>query len=231
MAITSGEYLKQGVPVIDLLEPDESVLVEQIAQACATFGFFQIINHGIAEEDIKEFRCQMQEYFDLPHSTKLAWKRDERNARGYFDDELTKQKRDWKEAADFGTPGSRNWNVPDDSQENECLDGYNRFPKLEQLPKFRPTIVRYFELCSKLSHRLAILFAKGMGVESNDDFLEDLKANHTSYLRMNYYPLCRSPSSSSSCHPLYPKYRQHEYLNYRPFQMTPQAFHQYPSFR
>lgn len=193
---TSRTNDKQDVPVIDLTKHDSDV-IEQIAQACATFGFFQVINHGVSHELIDDFREQMRLYFQgLDHETKLQWKRNEKNARGFFDDELTKQKRDWKEALDVGVPGSRDWSIEDDDPRNACLDGFNYFPPPELLPKFRTTIVEYFEECTKLSKKLAVLMAKGLHVSEDHPLLNELADQHTSYLRVNYYPPC-PPSEES----------------------------------
>eukprot|EP00521_Asterionellopsis_glacialis_P016347 CAMPEP_0195301076 /NCGR_PEP_ID=MMETSP0707-20130614/28688_1 /TAXON_ID=33640 /ORGANISM="Asterionellopsis glacialis, Strain CCMP134" /LENGTH=397 /DNA_ID=CAMNT_0040363931 /DNA_START=44 /DNA_END=1237 /DNA_ORIENTATION=+ len=194
------------VPVIDMKDSNRKDLIEHISNACSTFGFFQIIHHGISPELIDEFRTQMKCYFDLPHDEKLRHKRNERNARGFFDDELTKQRRDWKEAIDIGVPGSRDWSTPDNNSENACLDGFNQFPHAEDLPNFRPTIVKYFEACSKLSDELAILMAEGLGckeetMDHQDDtddlsLVGSLRRHHTSYLRMNYYPVCPSTTET-----------------------------------
>mmetsp|Transcript_4400 Transcript_4400/g.8096 ORF Transcript_4400/g.8096 Transcript_4400/m.8096 type:complete len:367 (-) Transcript_4400:1355-2455(-) len=185
---TNNTSHKQDVPVIDLTKPD-NVVIEQIAEACATFGFFQVTNHGVSHELIDDFREQMRLYFQgLDHDTKLQWKRNEKNARGFFDDELTKQKRDWKEALDVGVPGSRDWSIEDDDPRNACLDGFNYFPPPELLPKFRTTIVEYFEECTKLSKKLAVLMAKGLHVSEDHPLLDELAHQHTSYLRINYYP-------------------------------------------
>ena len=35
------------IPVIDLANPDTSLLIDELFQACSTWGFFQLINHGI----------------------------------------------------------------------------------------------------------------------------------------------------------------------------------------
>lgn len=184
------------VPVIDLSMPDD-VVVKQIAQACATFGFFQVISHDVSNELIAAFQEQMRLYFQgLDHETKLQWKRNERNARGFFDDELTKQKRDYKEALDIGVPGSRDWSLPDEDPQNACLDGFNYFPPTDSLPKFRTTIVEYFEECTNLSKRLAALMAKGLKVREDHPLLAELAEQHTSYLRINYYPVC-PPSDDS----------------------------------
>lgn len=201
-------------PIIDLSRP-ESEVTAQIAQACSTWGFFQVINHGVPWDLVDEFKSKSQKFFDLPRNEKLALKRDSRNARGYFDDELTKQRRDWKEAIDIGMPGSRNWSRRDADESNACLDGFNRFPSDDLLPNYRPTVVEYFTACQDLSDRIAILMAKGLGVrvestlEDNDDekksgddgiaqegdakdqdagMIATLREQHTSYLRTNFYP-------------------------------------------
>ena len=134
----------------------------------------------------------MKDYFtNRSYQEKIGDKRHEQNARGYFDDELTKQKRDWKECLDFGVPGSRNWDIPDNSPDNECLDGFNVFPSDKRLPEFRRIVVQYFEECAALSNRLARLMANGLGISTPNDFLQELANTHTSYLRLNYYPPCR----------------------------------------
>ena len=120
-------------------------------------------------------------------------------------DRLTKRKRDWKEALDVGMPGSRDWNKPDFDESNACLDGYNQFPSTYECQNFRKVVVEYFEECSKLSDRLARLMVLALngrnGVGGNDvdeDFLNRMKDEHTSYLRMNYYPPTDANNNSNS---------------------------------
>jgi len=179
------------IPIIDLANPDSSLLVEQLYQACSTWGFFQLMNHGISHDLIASFQNDgMGNFFALPYDTKVKLKRNAKNARGYFDDELTKRKRDWKEALDVGVPGSRDWDLTDFDENNACLDGYNQFPSADECPNFRDVVVRYFDECAKLSNRLAILMALALSGGKNEEemFLQRMKEEHTSYLRMNYYP-------------------------------------------
>ncbi|CAB9507201.1 Flavonol synthase/flavanone 3-hydroxylase [Seminavis robusta] len=187
------------VPVIDLSNPNDDELAQQIADACSTYGFFQVTSHGISVDLMTRFRHQCAQFFDLDATTKKALRRNSHNARGFFDDELTKQRRDWKECLDFGVPGSRLWDAADDSPFNACLDGFNQFPSV--LPEFRPTMVEYFDACAKLSHRVACLMARGMGLPETDSFLQDLKHQHSSYLRLNYYPPCQQPSAAVTNEP------------------------------
>eukprot|EP00581_Thalassiosira_minuscula_P014194 CAMPEP_0183722948 /NCGR_PEP_ID=MMETSP0737-20130205/14736_1 /TAXON_ID=385413 /ORGANISM="Thalassiosira miniscula, Strain CCMP1093" /LENGTH=447 /DNA_ID=CAMNT_0025953195 /DNA_START=99 /DNA_END=1439 /DNA_ORIENTATION=+ len=186
------------IPIIDLANPDTALLQQQLYEACSTWGFFQLINHGISPELIASFRTAMANFFALPYDIKLPLKRNARNARGYFDDELTKRKRDWKEAIDVGEPGSRDWNLPDAHETNACLDGYNQFPSSQDCPHFRDVVVQYFEECAKLSNTLAIWMTMALSGGKEDEeelFLERMRECHTSYLRMNYYP----PSDGNHC--------------------------------
>jgi len=105
-------------PVIDLSCPDKDQLATQIAQACSTCGFFQVTHHGMPVELMERFKQQSELYFNLSQERKYQMKRHGSNSRGFFDDELTKQKRDWKECLDVGVPGSRDWQLADDSNLN-----------------------------------------------------------------------------------------------------------------
>lgn len=92
----------------------------------------------------------------------------------------------------MGAPGGGGWDArADDDAGNACLDGYNRFPTAEACPGLRSAVVRYFEECALLSQRLAALMLRALGGDEDSDgaaFLERLREDHTSYLRLNYYP-------------------------------------------
>ena len=184
---------------IDLSHPDEDEVARRIADACGTWGFFQVTGHGIPPGLVGEFRAASAAFFALPGPAKDALRRDGANARGYFDDELTKQRRDWKEALDVGAPGGGDWSLPDGHPSNACLDGYNRFPPEEVLPGYRDTVVRYFGACEGLADRIAVLMARGLGADAGagagagadgggGPLLARMRSRHTSYLRTNYYP-------------------------------------------
>jgi isopenicillin N synthase-like dioxygenase len=200
-----------NVPVIDLSNAEESEIIEQISKACQTYGFFQVINHGILDKTLQELRSAMKDFFIcLPQTQKDALRRSERNSRGYFDDELTKQKRDWKECLDVGTPGSGDWNVlPDSHPQNSCLEGYNQFPSDDTLPHFRSKIIQYFQACESLSHKIATYMSLGLGLsqegvgrttEDNEamQLVDLLRKDHTSFLRLNYYPPCANNNGSGN---------------------------------
>ena len=109
----------------------------QVLDACSSLGFFHVVNHGIANDLVLAMNQQMRAFFDLSAPVKNAIRRSASNARGFFDDELTKQRRDWKEGLDFGFTPTNNWLLADDDNLNANLDGFNQFPPTDILRDFR----------------------------------------------------------------------------------------------
>ncbi|KAJ0044955.1 hypothetical protein Pint_05477 [Pistacia integerrima] len=61
----------ENVPIIDLGCEDRSFLVQQIAEACKCYGFFQVINHGVRPEAVDKILEVVHEFFRLPVEEKL----------------------------------------------------------------------------------------------------------------------------------------------------------------
>lgn len=104
-----GTLEAEGIPFIDLStlnskEPDASSaldhLVSEIGDACKTWGFFQVINHGVPSQVRQRIETASKEFFALPKEEKKKTSRDEANIFGYSDLEITKSVRDWKEIFD-----------------------------------------------------------------------------------------------------------------------------------
>ena len=93
MACLNGASIRNNsnsdneIPIIDLSNTNTTELVDQLYRACSTWGFFQLINHGISSELLNEFQNAMSNFFALPYDIKVKLKRNAKNARGYFDDE------------------------------------------------------------------------------------------------------------------------------------------------
>lgn len=183
------------VPIIDLgplRRGETGGVVQQVANACADWGFFQVVNTDVDTDVIARFEEQMRVFFALPMETKRAMRRGADNARGFFDDELTKQRRDWKQGLDFGATPVRDWSLPDEHPAHANLDGFNRFPPAELAPRFRPAMTDYFVALTELSERLSRVMAVGLEMPA-DYFADALRQRHTSFLRLNYYPPCTEP--------------------------------------
>jgi isopenicillin N synthase-like dioxygenase len=156
--------------------PELRACVDAIRAACINWGFFQCTHHGIPDDVLEHFDHECRSFFELPLSVKRPIKRTATNSRGWFDDELTKQIRDWKECIDIGQPGKSK------------VDGENQWPSASAAPAFRPAMERYYHHCWVLSRALLRACAVGLGMAPNH-FDEEAEP-HTSYLRLNYYPVC-----------------------------------------
>ena len=103
----------QNIPVIDLQAFREGGLpaIDQdaLVEACEDHGFFLLTNHGCDAQISRVFEAAA-EFFAMPREQKTAVYRDAENPLGYYDRELTKQRRDQKEVFDFKAGGhiSRN---------------------------------------------------------------------------------------------------------------------------
>ena len=152
-------------------------VIREIGEACQKWGFFQVINHSIDVKLLNKTVRVMKEFFDLPHHEKLAVKRTENNSRGFADDELTKQKRDWKEIFDFGG------RVEDEPSDN-ILDGRNQWPTKPE--GFRAIMQEYYEANAAFAALLMDAIAESQG--ANPKVFRDAFSKHTSFARLNYYP-------------------------------------------
>ena len=131
-----------GVPLIDLSpiiiggdDPKSAAVVGEIGRACEEWGFFQVINHGVAAEKRRRAEAAAREFFAMAAEEKGKVRRDERSVLGYYDTELTKNVRDWKEVFDFLQEEPTIVPASPDPDDAEVVQWYNRWP--ENLPELR----------------------------------------------------------------------------------------------
>ena len=174
--------MTEAVPVIDIgMLPGDSSVVEEIGSACTDWGFFQIVNHGISDVLIRELYRQSRSFFSLPRKEKHKILRTQDNVWGFYDQELTKNQRDWKEVFDFG----------DESNIGPMLDGIAQWPS--NLPGFREALTAYYSACEKLSFILLEAILKSLGLQGRE-LHGCFRPVHSSFLRLNYYPQCSRPA-------------------------------------
>lgn len=192
-----------GPPVIDLSallhtnptnKSDEINVKEAIVQACKTWGFFQVINHGIYLDTLYNVHQSMVDFFDLPQATKTAINVSKNNSRGYNGKELTKQKVDMKELFDVGHKPFPN--LPDNHPDNTVVDGFNQWPSAEELPLFRPSLEKFYAEATELAGKLMEVLAEDLKVPTT--FFQGYFENQTSFVRLNYYPLLGSSADPTS---------------------------------
>jgi isopenicillin N synthase-like dioxygenase len=187
-------------PIIDLSSLIDSsatsearaAVVQSIGDACRRWGFFQVVNHGVGHESIDSFSKAMQDFFHLDTPTKKLVSRTADNSRGFADDELTKQRVDLKELFDVGHVPRPDL-APDDPL-NHVLDGYNQWPT--NPPNFESAVMDYYNNCASLSASLMAAIAESLGLPESF-FDSSLGGNHTSYLRLNWYPIFEANGGTS----------------------------------
>ena len=176
-----------SVPILDLdacAGPPTDEIVAAVADAAERFGFFQIVNHGIANEQIEDLWNITRSFFAQPLDIKRQIVRTKENSRGYYDRELTKNARDQKEVLDIAHVPFPN-RADDDPANFHSIDGINQWP---ELAGFRQTVITHLENSNRLAHWLLEAFCRGLG-EHAEHLHQHFGADQTSFLRMNHYPL------------------------------------------
>lgn len=172
------------IPTIDLNKIDKESLAV-IDRACQEHGFFKVSGHGL-NDDIDEMFESIQAFFATPREVKRSVYRGAGQAFGYYDKELTKQKRDLKEVFDYhGQEGtvllgsdqsSGFWPSQADCQNAEF-----------GLSNFEAILKRFYGQQTLLAERITQLLSQALGQDAGalDDLFGD---KHTSTARLNHYP-------------------------------------------
>lgn len=191
IAVRNGLQVIDVSPLLSNSSDVEKLVVRNlIGTACRTWGMFYIVNHG-TEDASKAFEEQSRIFFESPVSVKNSVRRLVNNSRGFADDELTKQKVDMKEIFDMGHKPVQD--LADDAPENRMLDGYNQWPVGPHLQEFRSTVESYYLACSDLASVLLNAMSLDLGIDP--DIFQNAFREHTSFLRLNYYPVSSHPDT------------------------------------
>ena len=170
----------KSIPVIDINELTSPSTLNALDRACREWGFFQVTNHGIPGEAIHRIFEQANAFFAQPLDMKRRITRTRENPWGFYDRELTKNVRDLKQIYDFGPS-----------------DGRMMRPQWPaDMPGFRNAIHAYYGHCEKLSYRLLAAISTNLGM-SPGYLSRGFGRHHTSFLRLNYYPVALTPASTS----------------------------------
>lgn len=171
----------EHVPVIDIRRLDDPATLAVIDAACRDWGFFQVVHHGITPALLTGVHARTREFFALPSEVKRAIERTATNAWGFYDRELTKNRRDWKQIFDVGPVG-----------EGRLAGNVPQWPAA--LPAFRPTIAAFATACERLAYRLLGAIGSNLGAPAHR-LAAAFGPGHTSFLRLNYYPPCHDPAA------------------------------------
>ncbi|KAL5858065.1 hypothetical protein ACOSQ3_005523 [Xanthoceras sorbifolium] len=192
----------QGIPLIDLSlltspHPDgddqktTSIdgLVSEIGNACKNWGFFQVVNHGVALEKRQRVEDSARRFFGLPLEEKRKIRRTEKQVLGYFDTEHTKNVRDWKEVFDFVAKDPNIIPASPDPDDKELIELHNVWPQYP--PELKDACEEYVKEMEKLAYKLLELIALSLGLPANR--FHNFFREQTTFVRLNHYPPCPAP--------------------------------------
>ena len=162
-----------SVPVIDIRQLQDPATLAELDLACRHWGFFQVVQHGIKDPVIAALKAAMMQFFQQSSEAKNSIARTADNQWGFYDSELTKNVRDWKEIYDYG-PAQGELMVP-------------QWPA--GLPAFQAAVRNYYRASEQLCLRLLAAIASNLGVAA-DTLEKGFGTGHTSFVRLNYYPPC-----------------------------------------
>jgi isopenicillin N synthase-like dioxygenase len=178
----ASDPMKQ-IPNISLreLKTNNSETMKRLAEACRYWGFFRLIDLELERGATDQVLAAMKIFFSLPHEEKKQLSRTEKNPWGYFDEELTKNKQDWKEIFDLSLDHAH----PNDQSQT---------PWPSRLPGFRDTMLQWHKLCETISLTLLESIMQSLRLPQGSlahHFTED----NSSFLRLNHYPICQTPAA------------------------------------
>lgn len=169
----------ERVPTININDYRQGKLsAESIAaldKACRDHGFFLLSGHGL-DDLMAQMWQQAEGFFEEPQALKQSVRRSEKNPMGYYDRELTKQKRDLKEVFDFKAGGHQSTHSHVQTQ----------WP--EDRPEFKQVLSDYFVACTQLAEDTISMVYANLGLSLNN-VASDFGSIHTSSMRLNHYPV------------------------------------------
>ncbi|KAJ0796737.1 putative oxoglutarate/iron-dependent dioxygenase, non-heme dioxygenase domain-containing protein [Helianthus annuus] len=169
-----------SIPVIDLAKSKaanghNSQPVEEILKASQEFGFFQVINHGIAEKTVTDAINVLKEFFDMQAKNTTGTVP---HTKGYI----------YTNSTDFAKDGVHLW------RENlkhachpleECVRLWPDTPT-----RYQEVIAAYIIEIQKLSSRILEMICEGLGLKQG--YFKD--TSEVQLLSSNLYPPCPDPS-------------------------------------
>ncbi|RVW24579.1 1-aminocyclopropane-1-carboxylate oxidase-like 1 [Vitis vinifera] len=166
------------VPVIDFRGLDmgqRAEIVRAIRKASETWGFFQMVNHGIPITIIEEVLEGVRRFHEQPQEMKMEWySRDSKQPVKYYCN------------GDLHVSNAANWR---DSISCEFPDG-TLDP--EALPRVcRKEITAYIKCMAELKEMVGELLSEALGLSS--DHLKQMGCTETQTLVCHYYPGCPQP--------------------------------------
>ncbi|KAJ1297072.1 hypothetical protein BS78_01G350000 [Paspalum vaginatum] len=179
--VVAGGDSTCAIPVIDLdklVDPrSSSSECAKLVSACRHWGFFQLINHGVADQVIGNLKSDVVEFFKQPLEDKEECAQRPGSLEGYGQAFVVSedQKLDWGDMLYIQVQPS----------ESRDLRFWPTRP-----PSFRNSVDAYSLEAIELGYRLLEFMAKGVGAEPAS-LRDAFRGQAAQGVRANYYPPCR----------------------------------------
>ncbi|XP_071710577.1 protein SRG1-like [Rutidosis leptorrhynchoides] len=175
--------INPSVPVIDLHNLIENTStysseLNKLHTASEEWGFFQVINHGISESLLEDFRREILDFFGLSMEEKKHLWQEENSYEGFGQLFVVseEQKLDWSDMFAITT-------LPRHLRKSQL------FQKLP--PLLRDKLEAYSAEVKKLAVAILGQMGKALGIKTEE--MSELFEDGFQAMRMNYYPPCPQP--------------------------------------
>ncbi|KAK8611083.1 hypothetical protein V6N13_131147 [Hibiscus sabdariffa] len=168
------------IPIIDfaLLVKGDEHETRKLDLACKHWGFFQIINHGVAEEVLLKMKAAIAAFFGLPLEEKNKYAQAGNDFQGYGQQYVVseEQKLDWCDMMFLIT-------LPHE------IRNLKYWP--DTIPGFKEAVESYSKEARKVANEICTNISLLMGMDK--DGLKRFYGKTKQAMRMNYYPPCSRP--------------------------------------
>ncbi|KAL3692499.1 hypothetical protein R1sor_006150 [Riccia sorocarpa] len=184
---TAHNVFCKEIPVISLEGIDSPSgrerIVGEVRDACAEWGIFQVIDHGVSEELMRKMMENTLSFFKLPLEEKIKYAAKPGGFPvGYAsgshraDDDIL----DWRELMSHRC-------LPKDVREND----YSLWP--DQPEEYRKILVEYSDNIDRLVTLLLAVISESLGLPS--DYIKNAVGGESAEQKilLNYYPQCPQP--------------------------------------
>ncbi|XP_028764908.1 codeine O-demethylase-like [Neltuma alba] len=169
------------IPILDmnLLLSGEHTEAElqKLHSSCTDWGIFQVVNHGVSEEELEKLRTEIEEFFRLPLQEKMKYKIRPGDVEGYGTVIRSQdQKQDWCDRFYM--------TINPIHQRKPYL-----FPELPS--SLRTILDLYIQKVQNLGMTVVGLLEKALKMEGRE--MREVFEDGMQSLRMTYYPPCPKP--------------------------------------